>query len=125
MRERERQRDTERKRERMRERERKTERHGEIREKQSKRLIEKKHSYNKGICVRLHLRLSYRMLVAQCQHLARGRRIETHFESLHPFTVMGSLRTAGGRAFQTGTAGEGKGLRQLSRQWIGRLVSNR
>ena len=49
---------------------------------------------------------------------------KSHFESLHPFTARGWLKTADGRAFQTGTAHEGKDLRQLSRQWIGRLVPN-
>ena len=39
----------------------------EIREKQSNRQMEKKHSYNNGICMRLYLRVSYRMLVAECQ----------------------------------------------------------
>ena len=49
---------------------------------------------------------------------------ESNFESLHPFTVTGWLRTADGWAFQTGTAHEGKNLQQLSRQWTGRLVSD-
>ena len=49
---------------------------------------------------------------------------ESHFESLHPFTVRGRLRTADCREFQTGTAHQWKDLLQLSRQWIGRLVSN-
>ena len=68
-RERHRERERERESERMRKRE--EERQREVRDKQYNTrltvLTEEKHSYNKGIYVRVYLRLSYRMLVAQCQ----------------------------------------------------------
>ena len=67
---------------------------------------------------------SYKVSVAQCHCWARRCRKTDTLKLCRRFRSGGWVRTAGGRAFHTGTAQAGKALRQLSRLLTGSPVSS-